>query len=50
MITIFEPISSVRPLITTAQFSEFIESIAPEEFHAKRVLSLSNAALGVLHA
>ena len=50
MRTTFEPISSVRPLVTTAQLSEFIESIAPEDFHAKRVLSLSNATLGVLHA
>jgi hypothetical protein len=50
MRTTFEPIASVRPIITTAQLSEFIASIAPEDFHAKRVLSLSNATLGVLHA
>ncbi|MBT9560870.1 MAG: hypothetical protein IV100_32900 [Myxococcales bacterium] len=35
---------------TTDQLSEFIASIAPEDFHAKRVPSLSNATLGVLHA
>jgi len=50
MRTTFESIASVRPIITTAQLSEFIASIVPEDFHAKRVLTLSNAALGVLQA
>lgn len=39
-----------KSVLTTKQIHEFVGAIAAEDLHAKRVLSLSNATVGVIHA
>jgi hypothetical protein len=39
-----------KPLLNDQQVQAFLESLFEEDLHAKRVLSLSYAVLGVIHA
>ena len=52
MATPFESTSSTVPLrsLAPAEVHRFLEELLGEDLHARRVLSLANGVLGVLHA
>ncbi len=39
-----------RPKLSPRYVHQFVEQVVGEDFHAKRVLSLANGVVGVMHA
>ena len=42
--------SMKRPVLSSQQVHDFVSSVAGDDLHAQRVLSLANATVGVVHA